>query len=82
MAQGMRALAVGALVSITLSLVGASPTLGLTANKSGLWFGGDEGIEVVNRTGKNLAYTDENPKVDPRMTEHARKMDQALLRRD
>ncbi len=52
----------------------------LEANESGLWFGGDKGIEVVFRTGKNLAYTEDNPKVDPRMTAHARKMDQALLK--
>ncbi len=52
----------------------------LEANSSGLWFGGDEGIEIVNRTGVNLAYTKEDPKIDSRMTEHARKMDQALLK--
>ena len=52
----------------------------LEANESGLWVGGDKGIEVVFRTGKNLAYTEDNPKVDPRVTEHARKMDQALLK--
>ncbi len=58
----------------------AQPALGLTVNKSNLWYGGDEGIEVVLRTGKNLAHTRESPKVNPRMTEHARKMDQALLK--
>lgn len=49
-------------------------------NKSNLWFGGDEGIEVVWKTGKNLAYTEENAKIDPRMTEFARGFDQALLK--
>jgi hypothetical protein len=52
----------------------------LTANKSNLWYGGDEGIEIVNRTGVNLAYTEEDPRIDPVMTNHARKMDQALLK--
>lgn len=51
-----------------------------TENASKLWYGGDEGIEVVWKTGENLAYTEESPKVDPRMTAHARKMDQALLK--
>ncbi len=51
-----------------------------TENASKLWYGGDEGIEVVWKTGKNLAYTEESPKVDPRMTAQARKMDQALLK--
>ena len=54
--------------------------IALEANKSNLWFGGDDGIEIIERTGKNLAYTEEDPKIDPRMTEHARKMDQALLK--
>ena len=58
----------------------AQPALGLIVNKSNLWYGGDEGIEIVSRTGKNLAYTDENPRVDPVMTQRARTMDQALLK--
>ncbi len=51
----------------------------LTVNESNLWYG-DEGIEIVTRTGDNLAYTEEDPKIDPVMTNHARKMDQALLK--
>jgi hypothetical protein len=38
-------------------MVLAYPVAALEANKSNLWFGGDEGIEIVTRTGKNLAYT-------------------------
>ncbi len=57
-----------------------SSSSALEANSSALWFGGDEGIEIVDRTGVNLAYTKEDPKIDPRMTAHARKMDQALLK--
>jgi hypothetical protein len=34
----------------------AHPAAALEANKSNLWYGGDEGIEVVWKTGKNLAY--------------------------
>ena len=49
-------------------------------NESNLWFGGDEGIEVVFKTSVNLAYTEDSPNVDPRMTEFARGMDQALLK--
>jgi len=51
-----------------------------SVNESNLWFGGDEGIEVVFKTGVNLAYTEDSPKVDPRMTQFARGMDQALLK--
>ncbi len=52
----------------------------LEVNKSNLWFGGDKGIEVVWKSGKNLAYTKNSLKVDPRMTKHARAFDQALLK--
>ncbi len=31
--------------------------IALEVNKSNLWFGGDDGIEIIFRTGKNLAYT-------------------------
>lgn len=51
-----------------------------SVNQSGLWFGGDEGIEVVWKTAKNLAYAEENPKIDPHMTRRARTMEQALLK--
>lgn len=50
-------------------------------NASRLWYGDDDvGIEIINRTGKNLAYTEEDPRINPIMTEQARKMDQALLK--
>jgi len=39
-----------------------------SVNSRNLWFGGDEGIEVVWKTGENLAHPEDNPKVDPRMT--------------
>ncbi len=52
----------------------------LVANPSNLWYGPEEGIEIISRTGVNLAYTEEDPKIDPVMTIHARKMDQALLK--
>ncbi len=62
------------------SILLAQSVAALEANKSNLWFGGDEGIEVISRTGENLAYIKEDPKIDPAMTAHARKMDQALLK--
>ncbi len=43
--------------SAIASMLLAHPVTALEANKSNLWFGGDEGIEVISRTGKNLAYT-------------------------
>ena len=45
-----------------------------------MWFGDGSGIEVVFRTGVNLASTEDDPKIDPRVTEFARGMDQALLK--
>ena len=62
------------LTTTALVMVACVPAQALEVNKSNLWFGGDEGIEVVWKTGKNLAYTEESPKVDPRMTKHARGM--------
>ena len=71
---------VSLLIAVTLIMVGATSALGQQVNESGLWFGNGPGIEVVFRTGENLAYTEESPKVDPRMTQFARGMDQALLK--
>ena len=65
---------------LVLVMTSAVPVLALDLNKSNLWFGGDEGIEIVWKSGKNLAYTEEDPKIDPRMTKHALGMDQALLK--
>ncbi len=70
---------VPALIAIIVAVL-AQSAAAQPVNKSNLWFGGDEGIEIVWRTGKNIAYTKADPKIDPRMTEHARKMDQALLK--
>ncbi len=70
----------GIVLILVATLTTTEPLLAQQVNPSNLWFGGDEGIEVVFRTGTNLAYTEDDPKVDPRMTEHARKMDQALLK--
>lgn len=50
-------------------------------NESNLWFGpSNAGIEVIWKSGDNLAYTEDNPKVDPAMTKFARGMDQALIK--
>ncbi len=68
------------LVTAIATVVLAHAASALTVNKSNLWYGGDEGIEIVTRTGENLAYTEKDPKIDPVMTNHARKMDQALLK--
>ncbi len=75
MAQRIR-LALGTLVAAGF----AAQANAQSVNESNLWFGGDEGIEVVFKTGVNLAYTEDSPKVDPRMTQFARGMDQALLK--
>ena len=65
----------------TLVVVGvAVQAAAQPVNESNLWFGGDEGIEVVWKSGENLAYTVDSPKIDPAMTTFARGMDQALLK--
>ncbi len=68
------------LVLATLIMAVTEPVLAQQVNPSNLWFGGDEGIEIVFRTGTNLAYTEDDPKVDPRMTKQALTMDQTLLK--
>lgn len=75
MTQKIRA-AVGTLMAVAF----AAHLNAQSLNESNLWFGGDEGIEIVFKTGENLAYTEDDPKVDPRMTRHARGTDQALLK--
>jgi alkyl sulfatase BDS1-like metallo-beta-lactamase superfamily hydrolase len=52
----------------------------LQLNESKLWYGTGQGIETVFRTGKNLAYTVEDEKIDARMTRKARGFEQALVR--
>jgi hypothetical protein len=49
------------LISLALVMTAAVPVQALEVNKSGLWFGGDKGIEVLWKSGENLAYTDDSP---------------------
>lgn len=65
---------------INMAVVMAMPALALEVNKSNLWYGDGDGIEIVFKTGENLAFTDDDPRVDPGMTKFARGMDQALLK--
>ena len=59
----------------------ASTSLGAQEiNESNLWYGDEPGIEVVFRTGENLAFTDDDPRVDAEMTAFARGMEQAVLK--
>ena len=68
------------LSAIVLPCVLPLSAMAIEVNGSNLWFGGDSGVEVVWRTGNNMAYTEDDPKVDPRMTKHACGFDQALLK--
>lgn len=54
----------------------------LEVDKSNLFWGKGERISVLEKTGKNLAFTDDSNKVHPKLTEHSRKMDQAVLQVD
>ncbi len=72
---------VGQVVIAAITFVALlQPAAALEINESNLWYGPDEGVEIVWRTGENLAFTEEDSRVDPRMTEFARGMDQALLK--
>ena len=62
-----------------LALVFPAPVIAeLQLHKTGLWYG--EGIERVFQTGENLAYTREDPTIDPRMTKRAQSFRQALIK--
>ncbi len=63
----------------TAATADTSKSAVLEVNESNLWYG-DQGIEIVFRSGDNLAFTEDDPKIDPRMTRFARGMDQALRR--
>jgi len=67
------------LISLALVMTAAVPVQALEVNKSGQWFGGDNGIEVV-KSGMNLAYTEKDPKVHPQLTARARTMEQVLYK--
>ena len=67
------------LILLGLAIASEAPAK-LQLNESKLWFGTAEGMETVFRTGKNLAYTKEDDRIDPRMTKKARGFDQALVR--
>ncbi len=70
-----------ALIALVFAFILAnSPAKALEINDSNLWYGDGEGIEIVFRTGENLAFTDDDPRIDARVTEFARGMDQALLK--
>jgi len=50
-------------------------------NESKLWYGSsDAGIEIVDRTGVNLAYTEEDSRISPVLANQSLKMAQALLK--
>ena len=54
----------------------------LEVHDSNLFFGQGERIEVIDRNGKNKAYTKDDKRVHPKLTEHSRKMDQSVLKVD
>jgi alkyl sulfatase BDS1-like metallo-beta-lactamase superfamily hydrolase len=71
---------VSSLIVCGVFMFAIPPVMALELNESNLWYGDGDGIEVVFKTGENLAFTDDDPRVDPRMTEFARGMDQAMLK--
>jgi hypothetical protein len=52
-----------ALIALVFAFILAhSPAKALEINASNLWYGDGEGIEIVFRTGENLAFTDDDPR--------------------
>jgi len=63
-------------------LLASSQVLALDVHESNLFFGEGERIQVIDRNGKNKAYTADDKRVHPKLTEHSRKMDQSVLKVD
>ncbi len=80
MGSTRKRLSLGSVIAIAIAMLVTAPAQGQSVNESNLWYGDGPGMEVVFRTGENLAYTEDNPKVDPRMTHHARGIDQAQIK--
>ena len=53
---------------VTALMLIAHPATALEVNKSNLWYGDGEGIEIVFRTGENLAFTGDDPTGSPGMS--------------
>lgn len=54
----------------------------MVVDKSKMFWGKGDRIEVMEKTGVNLAYTADSELVHPKLTEHSRKMDQGVLKID
>ncbi|WP_282608240.1 alkyl sulfatase dimerization domain-containing protein [Pelagibius sp. Alg239-R121] len=66
---------------VTLFLLSLPPSAkAADVDETGLWFGKDPGISILERSGRNLAYTESSPKIHPRLSEHSRKMDEAMVK--
>lgn len=63
-------------------LFASNHALALEVHPSNLFFGNGERIEVIDRNGKNKAYTADDERVHPKLTEHSRKMDQSVIKVD
>ncbi len=71
MTQSVRAVAIGALVSIALPLIGATPLA--AQSPEGTWHGERAGVKF-HPSGQNIAYDKPAPTVHPKLTEHSQKM--------
>ena len=63
-------------------MLSSAANASMTVDKSNLFWGEGDRIEVVEKTGVNLAYTKDSPKVHPELTDHSRKMDQGIIKVD
>ncbi|MGF1722001.1 MBL fold metallo-hydrolase [Vibrio kyushuensis] len=63
-------------------LLASSQALALEVHESNLFFGEGDRIQVIDRNGENKAYTEDDKRVHPKLTEHSRKMDQSVIKVD
>ena len=75
--------------TVLSAMIAGAALVGTTAanakifvDDSNLFFGKGDRIEVVEKTGVNLAFTEDSKLVHPKLTEHSRKMDQSIIKID
>ncbi len=63
-------------------MVSSAVNAEMVVDKSKMFWGKGDRIEVLEKTGVNLAFTENSKLVHPKTTEHSRKMDQGVMKID
>ena len=63
-------------------MVSSAANAEMVVDKSKMFWGKGDRIEVMEKTGVNLAFTEDSELVHPKLTEHSRKMDQGVIKID